>query len=121
MRKRGFTIIELAVVIVFATLLVVLFFVQKINTDAMHRDEQRKEAIKQDLKKRPKGKRLLRKEDELIKIANQLEGYSYSSIANIARKAVIWWVANRAKLLDELNNDDVNSAIAMRIPNDISL
>lgn len=45
MRKRGFTIIELAVVIVFATLLVVLFFVQKINADAMHRDEQRKEAI----------------------------------------------------------------------------
>lgn len=45
MRKRGFTIIELAVVIVFATLLVILFFVQKINTDAMHRDEQRKEAI----------------------------------------------------------------------------
>ena len=45
MRKRGFTIIELSVVIVFATLLVVLFFIQKINTDAMHRDEQRKEAI----------------------------------------------------------------------------
>ena len=45
MKKRGFTIIELAVVIVFATLLVVLFFIQKINTDAMHRDEQRKEAI----------------------------------------------------------------------------
>ncbi|MBP5675202.1 type II secretion system protein [Candidatus Saccharibacteria bacterium] len=45
MKKRGFTIIELAVVIVFATLLVVLFFIQKINTDAMHRDEQRKEAL----------------------------------------------------------------------------
>lgn len=45
MKKRGFTIIELSVVIVFVTLLVVLFFVQKINTDAMHRDEQRKEAI----------------------------------------------------------------------------
>ena len=45
MRKRGFTIIELSVVIAFAALLVVLFFIQKINTDAMHRDEQRKEAI----------------------------------------------------------------------------
>lgn len=45
MKKRGFTIIELAVVIVFATLLVVLFFIQKINIDAMHRDEQRKEAL----------------------------------------------------------------------------
>ena len=43
--KKGFTIIELAVVIVFATLLVVLFFIQKANTEAMHRDEQRKEAI----------------------------------------------------------------------------
>ncbi|MBR1875339.1 type II secretion system protein [Candidatus Saccharibacteria bacterium] len=45
MRKRGFTILELSVVIVFATLAVVLFFIQKINTDAMRRDEQRKEAI----------------------------------------------------------------------------
>ena len=45
MKKRGFTIIELSVVIAFAALLVVLFFIQKINTDAMHRDEQRKEAI----------------------------------------------------------------------------
>jgi type II secretory pathway pseudopilin PulG len=45
MKKRGFTIIELAVVIVFAALLVILFFVQKQNTEAMHRDEQRKEAI----------------------------------------------------------------------------
>ncbi|MBQ6486748.1 type II secretion system protein [Candidatus Saccharibacteria bacterium] len=44
-KKSGFTIIELAVVIVFATLLVVLFFIQKANTEAMHRDEQRKEAI----------------------------------------------------------------------------
>lgn len=45
MKKRGFTILELSVVIIFATLAVVLFFIQKINTDAMHRDEQRKEAI----------------------------------------------------------------------------
>jgi type II secretory pathway pseudopilin PulG len=44
-KKSGFTIIELAVVIVFATLLLILFFVQKMNSDAMHRDEQRKEAI----------------------------------------------------------------------------
>ena len=43
--KRGFTIIELVVVIFFASLLVVLFFLQKLNLDAMHRDEQRKEAI----------------------------------------------------------------------------
>lgn len=45
MKRRGFTIIELAVVLAFSTLVVVLFFIQKINTDAMHRDEQRKEAI----------------------------------------------------------------------------
>ena len=43
--KRGFTIIELVVVIFFASLLLVLFFLQKLNLDAMHRDEQRKEAI----------------------------------------------------------------------------
>ncbi|MBQ2638962.1 type II secretion system protein [Candidatus Saccharibacteria bacterium] len=45
MKKKGFTILELSVVIIFATLAVVLFFMQKVNTDAMHRDEQRKEAI----------------------------------------------------------------------------
>lgn len=44
-RKSGFTIIELSIVIIFAGLLLILFFLQKINTDAMHRDEQRKEAI----------------------------------------------------------------------------
>lgn len=43
--KTGFTIIELAIVLVFSALLVILFFIQKSNTDAMHRDEQRKEAI----------------------------------------------------------------------------
>ena len=43
--KKGFTLIELVVVIVFATLLLVLFFVQKSNADAMARDEKRKEAI----------------------------------------------------------------------------
>ncbi|MDO4967193.1 MAG: type II secretion system protein [Candidatus Saccharibacteria bacterium] len=45
MKKKGFTILELSVVIIFATLAVILFFMQKVNTDAMHRDEQRKEAI----------------------------------------------------------------------------
>ena len=44
-RKSGFTIIELSIVIIFAGLLLILFFLQKVNTDAMHRDEQRKEAI----------------------------------------------------------------------------
>ena len=44
-KKSGFTILELAIVIVFAGLLVVLFFVQKSNMDAMHRDEDRKTAI----------------------------------------------------------------------------
>jgi type II secretory pathway pseudopilin PulG len=44
-RKSGFTILELSVVLVFSALLVILFFVQKLNVDAMHRDEQRKEAI----------------------------------------------------------------------------
>ena len=44
-RKSGFTILEIIIVAVFATLLLILFFVQKANVDAMHRDEQRKEAI----------------------------------------------------------------------------
>lgn len=44
-KKSGFTILELSTVIVLAGLLLVLFFVQKQNSDAMHRDEQRKEAI----------------------------------------------------------------------------
>lgn len=44
-RKSGFTLLEIIIVAVFATLLLVLFFVQKSNVDAMHRDEQRKEAI----------------------------------------------------------------------------
>lgn len=43
--RRGFTIIELTVVIVFAALLLVLFFIQKTNVDAMDRDEHRKVAI----------------------------------------------------------------------------
>ena len=44
-RERGFTILELVVVIFFASLLLILFFLQKLHLDAMHRDEQRKEAI----------------------------------------------------------------------------
>ena len=43
--KKGFTVLELIIVAVFATLLVVLFFIQKSNLDAMKRDENRKTAI----------------------------------------------------------------------------
>ncbi|MBR2589049.1 type II secretion system protein [Candidatus Saccharibacteria bacterium] len=43
--KSGFTLIELIIVIAFASLALVLFFVQKINIDAMDRDDHRKIAI----------------------------------------------------------------------------
>ena len=43
--KSGFTILEIIVVAVFATLLFILFFVQKSNVNAMERDEDRKTAI----------------------------------------------------------------------------
>ncbi|MDO4746945.1 MAG: type II secretion system protein [Candidatus Saccharibacteria bacterium] len=43
--KQGFTIIEIIIVAVFASLLFILFFVQKQNIDAMNRDEDRKTAI----------------------------------------------------------------------------
>ena len=43
--KKGFTILEIIIVGVVATLLLILFFVQKSNIDAMDRDEQRKTAI----------------------------------------------------------------------------
>lgn len=43
--KSGFTVLEIIIVGVFATLLLVLFFVQKANIDAMERDEDRKIAI----------------------------------------------------------------------------
>ena len=43
--KSGFTVLEIIIVAVFATLLLVLFFVQKSNIDAMERDEDRKIAI----------------------------------------------------------------------------
>ena len=46
MKKRsGFTILELVIVILFLCLAVGLFFMQKINIDAMKRDETRKTAI----------------------------------------------------------------------------
>ena len=44
-KKSGFTILELAIVIVFASIALVLFFIQKSNMDAMERDEKRKTAI----------------------------------------------------------------------------
>ena len=43
--KTGFTVLELIIVGVFAGLLLILFFVQKANIDAMERDEDRKVAI----------------------------------------------------------------------------
>lgn len=43
--KQGFTILELIIVAVFASLLVILFFIQKSNLDAFERDEDRKVAI----------------------------------------------------------------------------
>ena len=43
--KSGFTVLEIIVVSVFAALLLILFFVQKANIDAMQRDEARKIAI----------------------------------------------------------------------------
>ncbi|MBQ2672413.1 type II secretion system protein [Candidatus Saccharibacteria bacterium] len=43
--KKGFTILEISIVAVFASLLLILFFVQKTNIDAMERDEDRKIAI----------------------------------------------------------------------------
>lgn len=44
-KKSGFTLIELIIVVVFASLALILFFVQKVNVDAMSRDEHRKIAI----------------------------------------------------------------------------
>lgn len=43
--KKGFTVLELMIVGAFAALLVVFFFIQKANIDAMSRDDQRKTAI----------------------------------------------------------------------------
>ena len=43
--KKGFTVLELILCIVFVGIFVVLFFLQKVNADAMGRDEDRKVAI----------------------------------------------------------------------------
>lgn len=43
--KSGFTILELVIVIAVAAFVVVLFFTQKNNVDAMNRDKDRKTAI----------------------------------------------------------------------------
>ncbi len=43
--KKGFTVIELILCVVFVGIFVVLFFLQKVNVDAMDRDEKRKVAI----------------------------------------------------------------------------
>ena len=43
--KKGFTVLEVIVVSIFASLLLILFFIQKSNIDAMNRDEDRKTAI----------------------------------------------------------------------------
>lgn len=43
--KKGFTVIELMIVGVFAALLLIIFFVQKSNVEAMDRDDKRKVAI----------------------------------------------------------------------------
>ena len=45
MKKKGFTVLELILCIVFVGIFVVLFFLQKVNVDAMDRDEKRKTAI----------------------------------------------------------------------------
>ena len=43
--KKAFTVPEILIVCAFAALLLILFFVQKSNVDAMSRDEKRKTAI----------------------------------------------------------------------------
>lgn len=43
--KSGFTVLELMIVILFASTALVLFYVQKMNVDAMDRDDKRKTAI----------------------------------------------------------------------------
>ena len=43
--KKGFTILEIIIVGIFASLLLIIFFIQTSNVDAMNRDEDRKVAI----------------------------------------------------------------------------
>ncbi|MBQ3464244.1 type II secretion system protein [Candidatus Saccharibacteria bacterium] len=45
LKKSGFTVPEIVVVAAFASLLFILFFIQKGNVDAMNRDDDRKTAI----------------------------------------------------------------------------
>lgn len=44
-KKDGFTLIELVVAVAFAGLVLIVFFLQKMNVDAMERDDQRKTAV----------------------------------------------------------------------------
>ena len=50
-KKKGFTVLELVFAIIFVGIFVVLFFMQKVNADAMDRDEKRKVAIKKSAQK----------------------------------------------------------------------
>ena len=43
--KSGFTLLEIIIVAAFASLMLILFFVQKSNVDAMNRDDARKTAL----------------------------------------------------------------------------
>lgn len=43
--KKGFTLLELTIVGAFAALLLIIFFIQKSNVEAMNRDDDRKSAI----------------------------------------------------------------------------
>ena len=43
--KKGFTVLELLIVGLFAGLLLILFFIQRANIEAMNRDDARKTAI----------------------------------------------------------------------------
>lgn len=45
MKKKGFTLLELVIVGAFAGLVLIVFFIQKGNVDAMNRDDDRKTAI----------------------------------------------------------------------------
>jgi type II secretory pathway pseudopilin PulG len=43
--RKGFTVLEVIIVILFAGIGLMFFFLQKVNVDAMERDEDRKVAI----------------------------------------------------------------------------
>ena len=44
-KKQGFTLLEIVIVGAFVSLLIIIFFIQKSNIDAMDRDKTRKTAI----------------------------------------------------------------------------